>query len=448
MGRTRKVITEQELDSDTLSDELAVQRIREREMLTANEGVTIFDLSAADEKKIEKVHVFRKDPPEGFLGEASPSISETEIVSRWGGSEYRLEGKNSKGQVVKVATKIFAGDPVFVSEIFEARWRRANGLKPRADGPAAVSPDHMSMKDMLMLMNEQAAARRAEERERIEATRHDELEREERRRKDQDERDERRAKDEAEREERARRLRTEEEDRRRSQHREDMERAAAQAALLMQQQAQMFQATFQMLKADNDKAQQSNPVDMLTKGVELALALRQGDGDNGGPQDPMTAIAARLPEILGEVRQVGGAIANEVRERRANKRGGGKRDKTPADAAATGESGTPLSITGPLADKLRQVAANLTAAGKDPEAEFTKLAAFLLAKQQGRKQAGAAEPEPGYTPPKRRRSPRRQRAASEAPTPTRAPMRRPVTIVRPKPAVVPPAAPAEPQGPA
>lgn len=415
MGRTRKVIEERTLDDE---DELAEVRLREREMVSANDGVTIFDLSSADEKHIDRVHVFRKDPDEGFLADVAPTITEQEILARWGGSTFRLEGKNSLGRIVKVRQLSIAGDPVFVSEIFEARWRRANGLRPRADG-STTQPDHMSAKDMILMMTEQAAQRRQEERERLEAARRDELEREERRRKDQEERDERRRKDEHEREDRNRKLRAEEEDRRRLQHKEDMERATSQSAMVMQQQAQMFQATIQMMKVEGDKKDATNPVDMLTKGIELAVALR-GDGD--GASDPMAEIAKRLPEILGEVRQVGGAIVEEVRGRKAAKGMGGK-------------GGKPLTITGPLAEKLRTIAQNLKAQGKDPETELEKLATYLLLRQQQgpkakEKPAEASKPAKGrYTPPRKRRPPQRKR---EAPAARAAVARQPpVSIVRP-----------------
>lgn len=415
MGRTRKTVTEQYVAT---GDELAELAEDRNELADANEGVTIFDLSAADEKRIDRVHVFRKDPPEGFLGEVAPGITEAEILSRWGGSEYRLEGKNTKGQVVKVRSITLAGDPTFVSEIFEARWRRQNGLRPRGDAPATAPAEQLSIKDVLLMLDSREATRRTEERERQEQNRRDESEREERRARDQEEREERRRKDEAEREERARKARTEDEERRRQQHREDIERQQQQAAMLLTQQAQMFQATISMLKTEHEGAVKTDPIEMLTKGVALAVQLR-GEGGDGGPGDPMTAIASRLPEILQGVTQVGGAVMNEIRGRKADKAG------KPGGVA-------PVTIAGPMAAKMRAVGAEMVKRGLDPTAEFDRLLTGLLP----RKKAIPAKVVPEVKA-KAKAKPKSKPARKPAPPKSAPPLRPTVIATRPAAAVAP-----------
>lgn len=116
-------------------------------------------------KRIDSVAVLRKDPDSGYLGTMPPDVTEATLKAKWGGGTYRLEGKNAAGQIVAdgVRTCKLAGDPIFQSELEEKQWRKANGLPDKTATPAQGA---LSIKDLLLLIDEKDEKRRAEQLER------------------------------------------------------------------------------------------------------------------------------------------------------------------------------------------------------------------------------------------------------------------------------------------
>ncbi len=349
MGKTTTtVVTKKKIDGD------------EEETET---GEDLEDLSAAPlfgdidrkTKKIDRVSVRRVEPESGYMGVMQPDVTEAKIAAKWGGGEYRLEAKNEAGVIQKVRQIKIAGDPLFASEAEEKRWRRLNGLDAKGSGGGA------DVKDLILLMEERDEKRRSEQLDREERVRKEAAEREERDRRYREER-EITARREAEEREERRRLQAREDDERRQRiHREEMERLQVQQAAQLAQAQQFFQQLTTAMKADAKNAGEQNPVSLLVTGMQLARELGGGAGD--GP-DALTSLIQRLPETLQEVRKTAAGAYAEI----TGKGGGaGKGGKMKADQ---------LLISGPTATKAKKVLRALAAAGKDPEAEISKLLDF------------------------------------------------------------------------
>lgn len=408
----------------------------------------LFDLNADKKSKsIDRISVYRVDPDEGHLGYLPHDADEKDIKSKWGGGEYRLQAKNNSGQIVKTLSSYrISGDPIFQSDIAEARWMRLNRIPSRnnanGDGPSSV-------REVIATLQEQDKARRDEERERREEERRDRLEREEKARaeqraheerlaKDQAEREERRRRDEEEREDRRRKEQREDEERRARLHREDMERLEKGNAAQLLQTQQFFQQLAAMTKSESKTAAAADPIKLLTTGMDIALKLggRGGAGD-GEPPDALTALLSRLPETLGELRETGRAAYAEIQASKAAKKGAPRqlspRASDDGGAAVASDADHPeVTISGPTAGKLQRAIEILKAAGKDPEAVISGMAEHVIklrerpptpARSKPRAPAGRARParaataraKPAAAPKRaaaRRRSPAAGKGAS------------------------------------
>lgn len=365
----------------------------------------LFDLGRDKKTKaVIRIAVKRTDPDEGHLGYLPPDASEADIAHRWGGGEFVVQGKNAAGQIVVSHTVKIAGDPVFKSEIEEARWRRLNNLRPakRREDDAGGG----SIKDVLMLIEEREAKRREEERERRAEEKREQAEREDRNRREQREHDEKLARENAEREERRRKDEAERDERRRQQHREDLDRVQAQAAATLAQTQQFF-AQVQTLTKDSSRSE-SDPVKLMMAGIELALKLRgDGAGDGGGdPKDALTALLSRLPETLAEVRSTAKEAYQEIK---------GKKGAPPAARALPPAGGEEVvTITGKTAVKLKGMISALERAGKDPEAVLAGLADHVSGQARQPTASRSAPPARISSKGRTAKAPRAARAARPA----------------------------------
>jgi hypothetical protein len=390
----------------------------------ANEEAALFaDYVGRGAKKIDKVSVRRTDPNSGFLGFTPPDVNEAQIFERWGGGEYRLDARNVLNAILKVRTVKIAGDPLFESEAEENRWRRLNGLQPRARSAAAGAGGGTDVKDLLVMMEERDERRRLELEQREERARKDAAEREAHERHLREERDVLARRETDERESRRRLEAREDEERRTRAHREDMERLAAQNAQAMQQAQQYFTQLAAAMKSEAAAGERSDPVKTLIAGVQLAQSLGGGGGD-AAPADFLTTLVSRLPETLQEVRRTAGGVMAELKGG-----AGGKRGR--ATGAKPGEDY--LTITGPTASKAKRVIKALAAAGKNPEAELDRMLTFAAAAAESARPAAApaapasstkAAPtqvtraaakiarKPSRSSPRRRAAPRARRGAA------------------------------------
>ena len=375
------VATSQEPGREMSKTQITTKTVEERDAVDANdidplELTPLFDRGRDRKSKtITKISIRRTDPDEGHLGYLAPDASEQDIKQKYGGGEFTLQAKNDSGQIVHTLTNFkIAGDPVFQSEIAEARWMRLNRVTARSNGEGGGG-----LKDVLTLIEEREAKRREEDRERRSQERQDALDREERNRKEQRDHEEKLARDNAERDERRRKDETERDERRRVQHREDLDRAEAANKAQLAQTQQFFTQLQAMTKREDRDGAATDPVKLLTSGMELALKMR-GDGGGGEPTDALTALLSRLPETLAEVRTTAKEAYREVK------------GKPAPDAAA--DAGDVVTLTGSTATRLTQMIAILQRAGKDPEKVIAGMADHVigLAKQGNKRAAPTAAP--------------------------------------------------------
>lgn len=373
-------------------------------------------------KSIDRISVYRVDPDEGHLGYLAPDADEKEIRAKWGGGEYRLQGKNSSGQIVQTITSYkISGDPIFQSDIAAARWERLNKIHQRAGGTEAPAS---SIKEILTTMEERERQRREEERERREEERRDRLEREEKARKEQQaheeklareaaDREERRRKDDEERAERRRVEQRQDEERRARLHREDIERMekANQAQLLQTQ--QFFQQLTTINKREAGAAGAVDPVKMLTTGMEIALKMSGGrGGGDGEPPDALTALLSRLPETLGELRSTAKEAYQEIKKKNPAPR---QLSPGPGSDADHPE----VTISGPTAARLQQAIEILKQSGKDPESFIDGMANHVIKLARGQAAPpptrAKARTAPRARPPTAKPAEKRAAAARRAP---------------------------------
>jgi hypothetical protein len=379
----------------------------------------LFDRSSSKKTKtITRISVRRTDPEEGHLGILGADATEHEIFQKWGGGEFDVKAKNDAGQVVTQMILRIAGDPVFQSEIAEARWRRANNLRP-----STARPEGGGIREILTVIEEREARRREEERERRTAERQEGLDREERNRreqreheakiaKDSEDREERRRKDDAEREDRRRSEARADDERRARQHREDIERVEAAAKLQLAQTQQFFSQLQAMAKREEHAAGGADPIKILTTGMDLALKMREGAGD-GAPADALTALLSRLPETLAEVRTTAKEAYSEVKGKRAA--------AAPPSSVAKGDE---VTITGATATKLKKMITILTAAGGDPESVIGGLADHVIGRAAKQQAATPAPARPSARPPTAARAAPRRAGESPKKAAARRPARK------------------------
>lgn len=359
--------------------------ITKRELNEGNDdddaGMTfaaLFDAGPDDgnTEKVVRIRVNRADPKEGFLGYIDDmEATEAAIKDQWGGSTYRLDGVNLRGRIVRVRTIMVAGDPIFVGEAFEANWRRMRGL-PKKD--AGQSGDQLSAREMIELMDAREAALRKELADKEEASRKAREEREAERRRDEREWQLQREREQREWDERQRRERDEADRRRRqddeereARRRRDNEEAAARQAQFMtqmltsaQSQANQMIAFVKETVAANAAGPKTDGSEMLIKGVQLAMQLRDAAGGES-EEDLLTTVVKNLPQMLNSA---GNAVGKAVREIKG---------APGAPAQASHEGGLTLP-PGPVSAKFSELVNRISAAGGDPEKTLDALADRLL----------------------------------------------------------------------
>jgi hypothetical protein len=363
----KTVVTRTELDGEELEPSDAEQ------FAEANPEVTLFSKEEVSDKRVEKLHITRTDPDEGYLGFMAPHATEQDIVQRWGGSEYSVIAKNASGRIVLSRKFRLAGDPVFVSDIFEARWRRMMGLKKK-DEKSDKDPDTMSGREVMVWMQQQEASRRTDEAVRFERERERDREYQERVSREQREAQDRQSREQRESQERQAReqrehetklevQRREDAERREKEHSRELEKERTANAQLLQQNQQFFQTMLAMNKQANEGAAQSDPTAMLISGMEMAMKMHEG----ATPKDALTTVLERLPETLKEARETAAAAYREV--------SGGGKDK---EAGAGGGKRDSLTIKGSLATKVKALVRHLVKQGKDPEKVIDGVADYLM----------------------------------------------------------------------
>lgn len=339
---------------------------------------TLFATQNDDENAVVRVRVIRSNPNEGMLGYIEDlDATELEILERWGGSAYRLEGVDSRGRITKVKSMKLAGDPVFVSRAAENEWKRMRGTgQPESTGMDAQAVLQMIEERETRRENERAEKSKAEAREREEraelirkAEREFALERDRLNR----EADEKRRRDEGEREDR-RRVEERERDERRKRDAEDSSRSQqqfmTQMLTILQASSQQSMAFVKETMTNQQQVRPTDPTEYLMKGIDLALKLRPAGG-GGDEEDILTTVVKNLPDMLSSA---GGAIGSAIREVRG----------TPSTPEGS------FVLQGKAAERMSALAKRISDAGGNPDDALATIADRLLSAPAARP---AAQPE-------------------------------------------------------
>lgn len=327
---------------------------------------------------IVRVRVISRDPDEGSLGYIDDlDASEDVLREKWGARTYVLQGIDATHRIRKsMQVKVGGGDPIFNSEVAEAKWRRAHGLASTRTNGGSMSPIELMKvieeRDEKRRREEKEARQEREEREaKLEARRREddrawqqqrekdardwemrkaqmERDAEERRRREEAERDDRRRKDDAERADRERRDRLDAEAR---------SQAHMQQMLTMVKQSSE-QAMLHMKATQASQVAAANPMAQMMDTVKMVGVIKDAFGGGAGGEengDPISMLIKALPDMIGGIVPAIGATVREIR-------GGGAAPIAPA-------AQLPPVIT----SKMEHLAAAFAAKGVDPEAGIAAL---------------------------------------------------------------------------
>lgn len=355
----------------------------DRDSRSSGAGQTTFSSLFApaneDENTVVRVRVIRSNPNEGMVGYIEDlDATELEILERWGGSAYRLEGVDGRGKIAKVRSMKLAGDPIFVSRAAENEWKRTRGTSENNTGMDAQAVLQMIEERETRRENERAEKSKAEAREREEraelirkAEREFALERDRLNR----EADEKRRRDEAEREDR-RRTEERERDERRKRDAEDSNRSQqqfmTQMLTILQASSQQSMAFVKETMTNQQQTRSADPTEYLMKGIDLALKLRPAGG-GGDEEDILTTVVKNLPDMLSSA---GGAIGSAIREVRG----------TPPTPEGS------FVLQGKAAERMGALAKRISDAGGNPEDALATIADRLLSAPAARPPETAPTP--------------------------------------------------------
>jgi len=320
---------------------------------------------------------------EGSFGRFETEVTEQDIFEQHGGGKYRVQGRTNAGKPIKgaFATIDIAGEPNFRSKLARRAYANMTG-----DNDTPASAPGASIQDIVAMLESTRASGDAERERRAEAeeARHNrELQRlaaeakiraderaaeDDRRRKYDEERDDRRRKEDAERRAQEKRDADEREERRIKADAEARERE------------RQFQLT--MLTAQKSQAPAVDPIAMLLAGVNLVQKIAPSGGGGDGPADPLTALAANLPQTVTEL---------------------GKMFR--GDTGGGGGAPTDLTIQGPLGEKGNRVVAHLQSQGMSPEAMLDRAFDLLLTARAPAQPVSGTQPTPASQQGPRRSGP-------------------------------------------
>ncbi len=398
----RKVttVTRQEFTTSSSDDD-------EKKSLQDERKPSLFEIDASTPgggDTIVRIRVNRIDPDEGMVGYMeNPEATESEILERWGGSTYKIQGLNERGKILTARTLRLAGDPIFVSESAQARWDKAQRQRHPAGSMIGVGQPVMSPTEMMAFLQEQDRIRtdreerqreRDRQAEREFAVRMKELDKEaeDRKRKAEEELRLRRERDE---EERLKRQRALDEDRDERRKRDETEREERRRKDNEESRLQQQQFLTSIITMTQESAKQAIALATAKSGGEggglmetlkVIATVRDvfGGGGGGGESeslDPMSLIAKHGAEWLNAL---GGAVGGVAREFK----GGGVAGAAAANAAIAAPrtnpaltpipspagGGIPLTmLPASLAGSVQTLITKVAERGEDPEKFLSQL---------------------------------------------------------------------------
>jgi len=370
----------------------------------------LFALDGELRDKHDRTQIYRLEPiDEGHVGDLPPESTIEDIRSRWGGGRFRAVAVDEAGAYLKRTSQIrIGGDPIFDNEIGAKKYDRwlkqtfGKDAAPAAGGRGDVDPEdakearHARELARIKAENEASLSRLRAEVEAKEAA-------EERRR--QREREDREAAD----------------DRRRAEERADREREREERRAEREERLAAEERRWKV-EIEERRADRESRGDPMAQFAAMAQIVGAMQGSGGGPEDPVTAIASRLPEILQEARETGAAMMS----------GGERRERAPRRRQVEEGDDASVKLEGPIARKAMAAIRRLQKMGRDPEQVLDRMF------------SGIAGAKPGTAPPSRQLPPQMGKGK---PTPRKPPPRgrangKPVNAakgtVRPKPPTTPP----------
>lgn len=341
----------------------AVQAVEDNDDDTEAQDLgPLFSFDGAARDRHEKTQVFRMEPiDEGHIGDIPPDSTIGDIRARWGGGRFRVVALDANNKYIERTSNIrIGGDPIFENEVAKKRYQRwLTQTFGKDDAPGAPQTDPEDAREArhqreLARIRAEAEANLAKARADAEAR---EAAEERRRQRDREEREAA-------------------ENRRRAEDRAEREAAREERRL---EREERLEADERRWKAEMEerRAERESKGDPLAQLAVMAQIF--GGLQNNGPDDPVTAIANRLPEILQEARATGEAMT-----------GGKDKKKKKRNAQAREDQ---VQLQGDIGLAAHKAIKRLEAMGKDPEevlgAVFQRIAGAKAAPE--RKQLRAKE---------------------------------------------------------
>jgi len=360
-------------------------------------GPLFAGLSGDKAERHEKTQIFRVEPiDEGHIGDLQPDCTQDDIRDRWGGGRFRAVAVDEKGAYIQRTTVRISGDPIFDNDIGRRTYERwlkqrfgKEDVQARERQAGELDPDEAKEARAEARHNRELARIKAEAdaallKVRAELDAKDAAEERRRAR----EREDREAAEERRREAAAEERRLDREERR-------IEREEREAAEDRRREAEREERRL-------EREGRADPMAQFAAMAQIVTAISGSGG--GGADDPVTAIAARLPEILVEARETAAALAGSS--------GGRQQQQAQQRRRQVSGEGDEVKLEGPIATKALRAIERLKKLGHDPEAVldrvFTSMGGATSAakKLPPGKGSKAAAPARRPAPPARKAPPR------------------------------------------
>jgi hypothetical protein len=323
----------------------------------ADGGAPLFPRASSDWVAVQ---VERVDPveEEGFLGRLQITATEQEIRGRWGGGRYVVRALNGANQFKTQRTISIAGDPLFVSEVNEQRWRRGLGHRGPSSAVAAPAPA-FGMAEIIGLFQGMTQMQAAQQQAWMQA------QAEQRRQ----EADDRRAAEQQRRDDDRRR-----DDERRAEENRREERRAKEEETARERDREFMRT---MLELGRPAGGDEGKIQAFMTGMTTALKLRPPGGDGGGRDDDDDDEDPIQETIKGAVH----GLVDSIRGRAAAA-------SSAAAPPAAPPGPEPVTVTGQLGEELKTFVHKAAGAGADPNKLLAE-AISTLSRQIDRKKGGS-----------------------------------------------------------
>ena len=316
--------------------------------------------------------VQRLEPIEekGYLGQLEIGADEATLRTQYGGGKYQIQAKTAAHQIKNQRTIEIAGEPLFMTDDAEHRYRaRRTPGGARAAAAAAAPAPGLGVAELLTIMQTLQQSSQAMLNQQAEA------QREERRRQDQENRD---------REERRQREEEKREERRRDEAKQAAADRAADEKAERERQREHQQALMQLVLSGSK--QTGAPIEAFQSGITTAMALLRGAGGGGGDDDDDDQGEAEQDPIMATIRAAVQGLVDGVK---------GTKETAPAPSSSSSAESDDVKITGPLADHVREFVKVAKSKGKNVDALLAGAVDVMKKKLEGEPDAASSSSSSG-----------------------------------------------------